>query len=450
MHRMIRAVAVVVMIGAVGACQTGSPKGGSHSQSPSAGAEPGAAVPRLKAPDGFDAAKGWALPSGRHGLAVAPTAQLVIVSTKQANGYVLTAKDAVTGAVRWSSEPWWPFTSIRDEAPEPQVVTVGGKDYVAISIAGRPGQDSVHKGRPTIQTAVYPAEASGAAVRPARTMDLPVKEDEIDRLPRVSGTQLVLYTGGAPNNPLTPMAMDVVSGKTTPYTLNVYDAPDPSVCRSCSLGGHSAGLTAQGPVIQGHQGPQTTVIWVPGVWYGPDNLPPGAFAGQTAEDLQVIGDLVVAGWSADDGTSLSSHPHRVWAVHDAATGKVKASVGCTTDSPAGSNVRNLFHPVVDPDHHYLVYGPLAFDLVSGKGTCALGSSTTKDAGFDSVDRNGTAYGHTTDGAESAPVALDIASGNVTALPSGTRIPTLFLKGAAVYIPSDEEKVPYSLVSYPRR
>lgn len=108
---------------------------------------------------------------------------------------------------------------------------------------------------------------------------------------------------------------------------------------------------------------------------------------------------------------------------------------------------------MEADHRYLVYGPLAFDLAGGLGTCAIGSSTTKDAAFVSVDRNGTAYGHTTThSGESAPVTLTIASGNVTALPSGTKIPTVLLNGAAVYIASDEDddKAPYSVVSYPRR
>ncbi|WP_371675220.1 hypothetical protein [Streptomyces sp. NBC_01276] len=454
MRKMIRAVTVVMMVGTVGACQGGGSANGSYRHTPSREAETSAAVPRLTVPDGFDVAKGWALPSGsRVKTAVAPTTQLVIISAKEPNGYVLTAKDARTGAVRWSTQPWWPFESVRDEAPEPQVVTVGGKDYATISIAGRPGEDSVHKGQPTIQTAVYPADASGTGVRPARTMDLPVSAIGQTRLPWVSGTRLIYHEEGTGSATVLPVSMDVVSGKVTRYTQSIYDAPAPSVCGSCHLGGHQPGLTPQGPLIQGMQGPQTTSFWVPGAWYGADNMPPGAFAGSTAEDLQIVDDLIIAGWPADDDTAFTSRPNRVWAVHDATTGKVKASVTCATDSPAGTNARDPFHPAVDADHRYLVYGPLAFDLAGGRGTCAIGSSTTKDAAFVSVDRNGTAYGHTTtQGGEQAPVTLAIASGNVTALPSGTKIPTVLLNGAAVYIASDEDddEAPYKVVSYPRR
>ncbi|WP_405681854.1 hypothetical protein [Streptomyces sp. NBC_00057] len=410
----------------------------------------------LTVPPGFDGAKGWGLPLDIDApVAVAPTAKVVVAASKEAGGYVLTARDIGSGTVRWSTKPWWPFKADRSDTPFPQIVTVGGKDYAAISLTGVPGEDSVHKGRPTLLTAVYPADAEGTAVLPARTIEFPIEEgaSSEDALPSVSGTRLMYYWQGR-----NLVSMDVVSGQVTRYTDDIFKAtPD---CPDCGIG-HEVGLTPRGPLLQNDRTP----FWVPGARYGRDNVPPGAWAGSTSARPGIVDDLIVAGWPATGGEASPGpegdnglppedpNPNYVWAVHDAATGKVKASVACATDSALKhlnqtETSRNP-NPTMDRDHRYLVYGPLAFDLITGKGTCALDNPAVKAAVFVSVGSDGVAYGHTVE--DDVPVTLAIATGDITGLPPSTRIPTMILDDAAVYIDSGPDDEPtYNVAVYPRR
>ncbi|MDJ0384536.1 hypothetical protein [Streptomyces sp. G-G2] len=360
--------------------------------------------------------------------------------TKVPDGYVLTAKDLATGAARWSTTPWWPFDSVRNELPRPEIVTAGGKDYVALSISGNPGDGTLTKGTPTIRIAVYPTDAAGSTAAPLRTIDIPAQEPVA--LPSAQGA-LLAYFGD--HQAVT--AVDVTTGKITSYsTDDVGKPPDAEACRLCGHGNASAGVTSSGPLVRGGGND----FWVPGAWYSPSNVPQGAEApggyGEMSQTLTVIDDRIIAGWPAmgKDGRDSDA---RVWAVHDMSTGKVKASTTCAAGSPRGSKPEDV-RPVFSADHRYLVYGILAFDLATGQGRCKGDTATDKGVVFTSVDKDGTAYGHTDGGDASAPVALAIDSGTVTVQPPGTEIPTMILENEAVYLSEDDNR--YSVAVCPRR
>ncbi|MFJ4901975.1 hypothetical protein [Streptomyces sp. NPDC088727] len=364
--------------------------------------------------------------------------------SKASDGYLLTARDLATGAVRWSTKPWWPFNSVRDELPDPEIVTTGGKDYVTLSISGSPGDDALTNGAPTVRIAVYPADASGSAVTPQRTIDIPAQEPSA--LPSASGA-LLAYFGD--HQAIT--AVDVATGKVKSYTTDeVGKTPDAKECRLCGPGNSSVGVTSRGPLIKGGRND----FWVPGAWYSPSNVPQGAEApggyGEMSETVTVIDDRIIAGWPAK-GKDGSDSDTRMWAVHDVTTGKVKASTTCTPgESSGGSNPEDV-GPAFSADHRYLVYGVLAFDLTTGKGRCMDATATDKGIVFASVDNDGTAYGHTVvadGGGASTSVSVGIGSGTISILPSGTKIPTMILENEAVYLGEDNDT--YSVAVYPRR
>ncbi|NEA59597.1 hypothetical protein G3I60_36930 [Streptomyces sp. SID13666] len=389
----------------------------------------------------FDGTKGWTRPAQRKGnIALAPLAGLVITATQAKDGYVLTAQDLGTGAVRWSTTPWWPFDSVRHELPQPEIVTTGGKEYIALSISGTPGEDPLTNGKPTVRIAVYPADASGSTVLPTRTIDIPAQETG-DPLPAAHGGSLLVSFGE--HQAVT--AIDVATGKVTPYTSDeIRKAPDQNLCRGCS-NGTPVGVTPRGPLVQGGGGH----FWVPGAWYDSSHVPPGAYVtgGGDLAQLTAVGDLVIAGWpTRNEGREETGQ--RVWAVHDASTGTVKASVTCETavSSPGGTRPEGV-HPVLSPNQRYLVDGVLAFDLSTGKGHCASGT-TDKEAVFTAIDSDGTAYGHTGAGDAAIPVSLSIPTQTITLLPPDTKVPTVILKDQAVYLGGDGGA--YSVVVYPRR
>lgn len=267
-YRRIKVVAAVMLVCVLGGCGGGG--GGSDaadthgSRAPSGDAKATPDVPRLAVPAAFDGTKGWAQSATPKGtFAVAPTPGLAVTVTKAADGYVLTAKDLGTGAVRWSTKPWWPFDSVRGELPRPQVVTTGGKDYVALSISGTPGEDALTNSKPTVRIAIYPADSSGDALAPARTVDIPAAEPSA--LPSAQGAQLVYF-----GDQQAVTVVDVVSGKTTLYADDALKAPDPRACWGCGHGIRTVGITSRGPLVQGDK---PFHFWVPGAWYGDSNVP---------------------------------------------------------------------------------------------------------------------------------------------------------------------------------
>ncbi|MFE4424174.1 hypothetical protein [Streptomyces sp. NPDC056817] len=52
-----------------------------------------------------------------------------------------------------------------------------GREYIVAYAHGLRGKDDLHKGTEVVRLAVYPADATGASVKPLRQIDVPVRAD---------------------------------------------------------------------------------------------------------------------------------------------------------------------------------------------------------------------------------------------------------------------------------
>lgn len=121
---------------------------------------------------------------------------------------------------------------------------------------------------------------------------------------------------------------------------------------------------------------------------GPTKQPAGTLAGGVDGTVSgVAGAHVVARWQPEAGQG------DLWAVHGTATGTVEASVDCPLSGARGSEAGKANHTVaLSGNGHYLVAGPVAFDLTRKKGICLSGDDDTKPILLASVADDGTAYG----------------------------------------------------------
>ncbi|MEE4418070.1 hypothetical protein [Streptomyces bugieae] len=428
---LAKAAVAVIAIGSLAACGGGGSKGAPETsgggKKPSGHDSAPAPSLKLKVPATYDTSHGWQLSGRQVGTyAVLPKAGAVAVMTGTKSGYRVTVRDAATGEIRWTGKS---FKDLAEgEAPGIFVSTVGDKEYLVTWSRGEKGEDAVTKAKLVYAVDVYSADGSGGGVAPARHIELPASDFGKGRI--IDGGERLLI----PETDKRIAALDVTTGKITPYDTDSVKAPDH--CSSCSYGNEIVALTAQDPVVS-NEGAGS--FGVPGSWDS-SRIAPAEADPATGAVWPSTGGNLIARWEQKKGGD-----HNVWAVLDSKTGQVRASVLCA---------KPLIGPGSDPDSalspkgRYLVSEHLAFDLESKKGYCFEETDSSKPLTFDAVTDDGIAYGNSlTKGSltgTKAPVQLSLATGAPKALPDNSDVPIADFAGVGIFNHA-EGNVPYLIV-----
>ncbi|MFF0449617.1 hypothetical protein ACFYT4_24925 [Streptomyces sp. NPDC004609] len=417
MRPVRKGVVTVVAAGMLAACGGGGGSTGSGA-TPSAEKSPN---PSVKAPKQFTTSRGWQqtvrwpddaatdVPVG-----AAPEAGIVAFLQEKGEDYVVEAREAGTGALRWSSRPWQPPALGKDVAAGPSklpqllVVNDNGREYVAVW-AYAPSYTKAD----TVSLLLYPADSSGKEISPARTVSLPVNAYEKPTVADGGNGILVSWEDDG-TRVRHAAAIDLSTGRVTTYDK----VPLPCGEEPCSTGSVT-GLSPDGPVVQL---PNFGGFGVPDTWHAGDAVPPGTRietnkynAGQVGK---VLGGHVLSTWLPESGRGGLS----VTAAHNLKSGKLVASVSCATESDGDSP-----KPALSPDGRYAVWDTVALDFEQGKAYCFDGGDEGEFVHLVSV-ADGMAYGYTQSAGESgrAPVAVTLGTGRVEELSPGTEIPSLLL------------------------
>ncbi|MEU5949744.1 hypothetical protein ABZ793_29915 [Micromonospora sp. NPDC047465] len=381
----------------------------------------------MNAPEGFDTAKGWQetvgwLPENAENLTVGAAAKAGVVAflQKKGEGYVVEARDAVTGAPRWSSQQWQPPALPEDVKPDPSylpqllVVNEEGREYVVVWAYTPRFTDE-----DTVSLVAYPADSSGTEVAAAHTRTVPMDAYGPAKVVDGGNGLLVSWEDKGISH---AAAIDLSKDRVKTYDESVRL---PYCEQTGCISGRVAGLSPDGPVVT----LSPAGFGVPGVWQASDALPPGAdlqFVSkyENGRVFAVVGEHVFSLWNAEKGLRKQGGIS-VAAVHDLKSGKLKASVVC---DPQGGLGGLSYDPVLSPNGRYAVGGTLAFDLETGKGHCLWEVGDQESVHLVSVDDDGTAYGHRRGGDATVPVTVAVGTGKIEELPQDTQIPFLSLPG----------------------
>lgn len=398
---------------ALAACD-GSPKGGTAQPvdgTPSATGRTASSAPRAgeaKVPPAFDGTKGWAVMQSERLTkpAVAPHSKLLLFLKTHEDGktFGVEARDAATGAVRWTSAPWKPSERPAEfDAKDVELVVTSkdGKDYAVLVAAVLEGKDAVSRGNAVAKTAVFAADSTGKDVAPARQVSVPGHESSA----QPHDTNGTLAFG----NDKQVVLVDVTTGVLAPpqdsgskdYLLRIRPG-DFQMVRA---------------------------------WPGRAIVPAGAqessgFDHGTPHGVR--GGYVAAQWPSKDEafSSLGLEMNFVWALHEENGGSPVYALPCNglTDGGIGS----AHGPVLSDNGRYLVTAYVAFDLQTKKGHCFGATKDTARVDFMGVDNAGTAYGKAkTPAGTGVPVSVDIASGTHTEL-GDVELPTRVSGDVALY------------------
>ncbi|MFH8237185.1 hypothetical protein [Streptomyces sp. NPDC018321] len=428
---MSTTLAALVLAGCGGGGSPDATDANKGSASPSRGASPDPEGPSelLTVPSAYDAKRGWQhtldwMPEDYEAqplTAVGTRTDTVAYVDTTEDGYVVQVRDASTGAVRFTSRPWDPPAPTEADGlmsgpvllPSVATAVQDGREYVVLWAHGETGGDALNKGKQSVRLQVFPADASGSAVAPAREIDIPVELSAFgeDRL-RVAdfGTGLEVHWESE-NTDRNAVAVDVTSG-----TLD-------RCADACAEGIGRIGTDEGWVVSDRSQG----AVSMPGVWDIRDAAPPGAtYPDDTAsnEFVGVAGGHLLTRWQAESGSVVQP----LTALHDATTGKLETSVVC--DRPDGEKA------VASPDGRFVAAGTVAFDLQRRSGHCLDAGAERKASVYIwSIADGGTAYGTLddtrTDNEQTAEV--DLSTGTPRLLPEGTLVPDLTLKTTGVFL-----------------
>ncbi|MEV0689328.1 hypothetical protein [Streptomyces sp. NPDC050388] len=475
---MGRAVAAAVAVGLLTACGSGGDDGSAGNEgSGGSSSSPGASSkPSVKAPEGFDTSKGWSasldwLPEERDArvaslppVEAVPRAGVVALLQRKDEGYVVEARDAATGTLRWSSAVWQPPAPVDGEGqvspPRLLVVDQDGREYVTlwaygedqadsdeaasgnrvspVDPSGESASDDTESG--TISLAFYLADSSGKDVAPARTIAIPADVGNA-RVEVGDGGNGVVVAWVPPSSvDRSSASIDISANRVQTYEEDQVELPP--VCvnegwENC-IGGTVAGLSPDGPLM-------SLVIGgfgVAGSWLSRDAVPPGVNphkADKAGRVLEIIGDHVVSTWPSFKGSDVT-------AMHDLKSGKLEMSAPCNVKAgPEYTPVRTA----ASPNGRYVVKGALAFDFERDQAYCLDDES----AGIRllSVGDDGVAHGYRQSPGASGydPVSFSLETGEIQDLPEDTEVPFLMLQDVGGFVlPADGPG--RQLVFHPRR
>ncbi|MFE0177923.1 hypothetical protein ACFWZ2_36995 [Streptomyces sp. NPDC059002] len=463
---MLGVVVVATMV--VGCSGSGGSDGKDKGGAPEADS---AAKPlaKLAVPAAYDGAKGWDetlnwVPDsvGTLPVAVVPRSGSVAMMYAASDGYMVKTRDARGGQVRWSSAPWNPPTPVEGAAGDPDegeaaeildVVGVeqGGRGYVVAYAHGMRGKDDLHEGTEVVRLAVYPADASGSAVKPLREVDVPVSADPGEVQVSAHGGRLLVGWGEEGMYPESSHAVDVVTGKVTAYKEPGQLLPQCEDAAGCSDSRVMA-VGADGPLVAMGGGG----FGVPGRWFS-DGVRPAGVAAQTGvldspngEVYGVADGSFLAQW--ERGGTYGADVAPMWSVHDLRTGNPQASMSCgykgTADSGMFESDATRDYPVItSPSGRYLAAGPVAFDLKRKKGICLQSDGDRKTIVLASIQDDGTAYGAVKEDSaagDAEPVVaqadLATATGEPKVLGVGTDFPFYTgVNGSGLFLTRDDDK-----------
>ncbi|MFF8600225.1 hypothetical protein ACF06M_30560 [Streptomyces sp. NPDC015238] len=432
--------------GAAGGASGGSSAGGGAGEA--AGPPPSV---KLAAPAAFDAARGWEvkagwLPQGQPlPFAVSPRAGAVAYLDKGPKGYVLTVREAASGRVLATGRPWQGPELTEEQAREdsavlavPRIAVVAGRDrdYFAVWARGRARKDALHEYREVVAAAFYPADATGRDLAPAGAGNAQAPDGEFDRplvLPGPGGLLVTSYGGDhlliAPDGRVTDRGgREVVlnGASAAPDHLQSFQGAKGLVTNGDDVLGHDGGFGAEG-------GWQSTRVAPAGVEAvrTEDKVGGGTSKVLNGRIVGAAGGQLLAEW-VTDGDNVS-------AVHDLATGAVRATAPCPpqeTDYGIGiPDPRNRAEvpPAVSPGERFLVKAGTVFDLRTGKGTCTDGGADARKITLATVGDDGVAYGTAGEEPPLTPVSVSVTTGAVTALPETTVTPDAMTGRAGVFV-----------------
>ncbi|MBB4981164.1 hypothetical protein [Streptomyces nymphaeiformis] len=454
------ALAVVLAAGLLAGCGNASSPNGTSRPGGTASGDAKAPV-KLAVPPLYDGAKGWdeSLPwvpeHAEPPVAVLPGAAAVAVLTVgEAGGFAVRTRAAGTGKVLWTSAAWKPPLPLeyaeKKDIPTVLGVEQDGRKLVVVSAHGTVGKDDLHEGAEVVRLAVFDAAGGPATGRkPLREIDVPVSvkaDNDGWRVSADGGRVLVAY-GDHGRYPRWGAAVDLVSGKVTPY-----GAPS-GLLKQCEGKNLECGwsrvvaVSPKGPLVGLGQG-----FGMPGAWFSDSVLPRGAartysfgFSSSWNGDVYgVAGGRFLAQWHGAEKNG--SDGPTVWSVHEVGSGAPLARMECAYDDfpTVTSQGNSRTYPVVtSPSGRFLAAGPVAFDLGRKQGVCLQGDGNRKTIAVGAISDDGTAYGRV-DGDASDPVAvlldLKTATGDAKVLGAGVQIPQhTSVAGSGLFVTRDENE-----------
>ncbi|MFJ3855375.1 hypothetical protein ACIPRL_04035 [Streptomyces sp. NPDC090085] len=420
----------------------GASGGAERSGTPSAAATPTAPTVLLSVPPAYAADRGWqqalswmpAKYSSKPPVAVGARSDVVAYVTVTEDGYATQVRQASTGRTLFTGKPWQPPTPMseagksgydgdRVELPSVSTAYQDGRDYVVLWAHGMTGGDALTEGKEIVRLAVYAADASGDAVAPLREIDVPVRtygpntgsHDDDLQVEDLGGGLQVRWNGPplTGNNSHGAVAVDLASG-----TLEV--------CADACAKGIGRVRSGKGWIVTEFV---PKGFGVSGAWSVLTAPPPGTAPDRHSEDgifQSAARGHVLSRWHGADGNALR---YPTTAVHDAATGRLEASMPCEL-IPYGV--------VTSANGRFIADGTAAFDLQRAHGTC-LGAGTERkaDIRLKAVNDEGIAYGDVSGAQDGATAEVDLArgTGSPKLLPPGTVVPRWALKDTAVFLTS---------------
>ncbi|GAA2333517.1 hypothetical protein [Streptomyces violaceusniger] len=435
----MKVASAVLLACALTACSSGSGEEAKNSQHGTGDDQPGKKVVRINVPSAYDNSRGWQEPVAAGGLdgtvplATAPRSGLVTYLDSTGTGYVLKARDAKTGKLRWRSRPWTPPVPEESdtetgeaEPPKLAVITSEGAEYVVAYAYGEKQKDELSPKREVVEVVSYRANASGQNVAPLKTADVPVA-GEPEHI-NADGSGVVV------DETTTVETVNIVTGR-----IRTYES-----CDLCEDEGDAFATVDQGIVTSS----PASGYQVLGAWKGADTVP-AQYWDWNANAIAVTENHVIGTWQ-----NLNDDDDSRWVLHDARSGKVLVTMQCYPPEGTGNANPKLYTPSVSASGRYLVAGTGAFDLKRKKGYCFEGTDERNPIELTTVDDNGIAYGASVPADPSDPspqVQVPLSTGTPKTVASGAIIPAADAAGYGFFTaPTGSGKLALGLIAYPHR
>ncbi|MFF6925079.1 hypothetical protein [Streptomyces californicus] len=401
----------------------GAAKGTAEPAMPSAGP-----VTRLTVPPQYATGRGWEIIGSSPDVAVSHTTGLLAyLERSEGNRYRLRTVEAATGELGWRGKPWQQPDPLH--YPKLATVTKGDRQYFLTWSYGKVG-DGLSPSSTFIALDLYDVTNGNRQRVEVPWSGAPDVHTD--------GPDIVISDAKA-NSTL----VDPVTGEVSELAADRLKYP--KGCTACKQLTEVHGQTAEGLLVGGAR-----EFWVRGGWFSRNVAPKGTDRGSGVVTSTAPGQ-VLAKWSPAKKTKRAA-THELWAVHDAATGEVLASVEC--HRPAIQPGRYP-QAVLSPSGAYLVAGNLAFDLEAKQGRCFEDEDGAAHLSLATVTDDGIAYGaeNARDASEALsgggiPVTMDFATWSTERLSRDVRLPDTETTGVGVFRWTDRQDRD-RLIGYPR-